>query len=262
MKVYRFLNWSNVDKAGSYNELHNLVQLGLISPTYSYLWPSPHIYNEGNNTFGKEHEMYKYFFASMSDALWMATLEENTDYNFLMEIDLPEELLRRYIGLGYYGPYQIEYRIPYKELFKEIAANPNNYTLQALDFYNRNLYTEDLDNTLEYKEIEALLSQVPYQGIHMDSRLSIYPLFCFEPKKVALKEIEQSCQEKYQRITKKMKSTRERRYSFEQKARQITSATNFITDYNRKYPKNELFDFSVSIIEEENEELKRILAKM
>lgn len=260
MKVYRFLKWASADKDGSYNELHNLVKLGLISPTYSYLWPSPHIYNEGNNTFGEECEMYKYFFASLSDTLWLAT-QENTGYNFLMEIDLPKEILRKYIGLGYYGPYQIEYRIPYKELFKATTINPNGYTLRALDFYNANLYKEDLDKSPEYKEIEALLSQVAYQGIYMETRLSIYPLFCFEPKKVTLKEIEQSLQDEYQRITKEMKSAREKGYSFEKKARLITNATDFITDYDKEFPKDKLFDFSVPIIEEENEKLRRILLK-
>lgn len=258
MKVYRCLSWYDNDKNGNYNELLNFTEHGLISPTYSYLWKNVHVYNEGTNTFGDEREMYKYFFASLSDALWFA-MEDNTNI-FLIEVDFPEELLKRYIGLGYYGPLQIEYQIPYKELFETMADRPNNYTLQALNYYNANLYIDDLDCQPDYKKIADLLPQVPYQGIHMKERLSIYPLFCFKPKDGACTAINQCSQAEVQSIAEDIKKLRDKKYDFEGKCKSIICATDFLINYDQNYPKDKLFDFSVPIIQEENEELKRILS--
>lgn len=252
MKVYRYLKWSDCKYDGSLNELINLEKMGLISPSYSYLWKRAMTDATGaRNTFGTQIEMRKYFFASLADATFDGI------ENLLMEIDLPEELLRRYIGIGYYGDLKVEYCIPYKVLYESVATRKQDYTLRALDFYNANLFSNDLDTQTGYKEIESLLSNVPYQGIQGIKRLSIYPLFCFESKSVSLVEVKEDASKHIEMLN----SAREKRFHYERKIAEIASASHDLAIYDKSYSKDKLFDFSVPIIEEENEELRRILLK-
>jgi len=259
MKVYRFLSWTNIDHQGSRNELRNFEQLGLISPSYEYLWPKPKIANEGAHSFGDEKVMNKFFFLSLADALLVAS--RMAEINCIIEYDLPEEMLRNHIGLGYYGNLQVEFAIPYKELFEKTAVEQPFYTREAINFYNAHLYDPNIEQRDIYRKLESYLPYVSQNGIYHECRLKIYPLFCFKPNQAQALPYEQSLTNYYIDITEQIRNEREKRYNYQEALRNITRSGTYLEYYDQSYPRNKLFDFNYPIIEEENISLTRTLKR-
>lgn len=258
MKVYRFLKWSSSQLEESFNEVNNYKHLGLISPSYEYLCRYSHIYNDGRNTFGDETQMVKYFFLSLADTLQLAC-QEKSGTNFILEYDIPEETLRNTIGIGFYGNLRVEFAVPYKELFEQTAVETPFYTSSAINFYNAHLYEDNIATYDLYKNLESYLPCVPFAGIHCDNRLSIYPLFCFEPKNACSIEFNPQNLELYKTLYREIKNEREKIHNYQNKLSSIALADKELEFYNPNFPKNKLFDFNYPIIEEENQTLKRIL---
>ncbi len=261
MKVYRFCNWSVNPYDGSLNEKYNLIQLGLISPSNNYLRKDP-IFQDGINTFGENMPMSKYFFPSLADTLYTAYPNKEREIT-LMELDIPNSLLLKNIGLGYYESLQVEYCIPYQEMYQFLAQDFNDYTLPSLAFYNDNMYKKkNLSHLKEYQELEKLLAKVKdISYIYQENRLSIYPLFCFTPKNINYYVIPKENSKYFKEIAKKIKAVREDRYCFEAELKRITQAREDLFFFDHDFSKDELFRFTHSIIEEENKELRKILFK-
>ncbi len=257
MKIYRFLNWSKSNKDGSFNEFQNHQQLGLISPSYEYLWKKPHVLNEGINTFPKEHEMFKYFFLSLTDTLRFIS-DPHFGSNTIIEIDIPNEILKRYIGVGFYGRLYVEFRIPYGTLYDATAIQKLNYIKKALEFYNRNLYRRNLPNQKGYQELESLLTSVPYKGIIHNERISIYPLFCFEARATSI-TIQQESFTFFQQITDEISKNREKKYNYNQRISNLIKCKNYLLNFDKGYSHDDLLDYTSPILEEENEKLKDII---
>ncbi len=264
MKVYRFCNWSNNPYNGSLNEKYNLIHLGLISPSNNYL-RTTNVFQDGINTFQEDMPMCKFFFSSLADAIvTAASLVTNHHGEItLMEVDFPNSLLNQSIGLGYYGNIQVEFCIPYLEMYNVMKKEANDYTIPALEFYNANMYRYiDLSRLEQYQELEKLLPKVAnYQQIWQDYRLSIYPLFCFIPKEINLTIIFKENRSYYGKIAKELQRIREDKYHFGQELKLITKASDDLFEFDHDFSKNELFHFTRFIIDEENKILRKTLFK-
>jgi len=174
-------------------------------------------------------------------------------HNTIIEVDLPESFLKKYLGIGIYGMDErinLEFRIPYIDLYRLLAKNPEDYFFKAIRYYNKNLNRFYLDSKWGYKKIEALLKEVPYEGIHQVNRLSIYPLFCFEPTKVFSIRQEDIGLPRIDEVLRQVEITREKRH-----------IVNRIEFFKHNWDNQALFDKTIHLIEEENEAMKRILAK-
>jgi len=259
MKVYRYLNSCARENEGSYNELYNFMYLGLISPSNSYLKKYHFISDDGINTFEKPKEMSKFFFSSIADALFVAT-KSRPYQNMLIELDIDEKLLRKYLGLGFYGTLQVEYCIPYQELYEQTKKESLDYLIPALNFYNQNFSTYSLTKLDKYPQIEALLANLSYSGIYQKDRLSIYPLFCFMPKEIKAFPI-QGDFNVLRTLAIRTKNLRERNFAYLENVMKIAGANIDLFSFNPNFSKDKLFDYSSSIIEEENKKLRKILFK-
>lgn len=264
MKVYRFLRWqwrSTDLKKGSLNEFNNMNDYNLISPSYTFLKVMSEIPIYLQNSFGREREMTKYFFLSLADAVAFA-VECKTE-NIIIEVDIPDEILRKCIGMGVYNGYEnhVEFRLPYETLYDCLAKDHQDYFYEALAFYNAHLYSNCLNRNIEYGRIESLLEKVPSKDIHMRNCLSIYPLFCFEPTDITMIKIPLTNENRPYCVAQDMQKIREARYAFNETISKIGGSDPEHFTYQERFSKDELFDFSVPIIEEENEALRRILLK-
>ncbi len=257
MKVYRFLSWCThytVEEENSQNDLNNYRE-GLISPSYLFLQNRSPLLFGGANTFREEKEMVKYFFASLADAMSVISCL-NID-NILIELDLPEDLLRNHIGVGFYDLEErphTEFRIPYKLLYDVVCSRQLDYFYRAIEFYNANLFNSELMKTSGYQELEKLLQDVPYSTIYQENRLSIYPLFCFEPKNKSHMEFTRESLPYLQDLSKSIQTSRNQNADFKTRIYKIL-------ENGDKDRGNLLFDATYPIIAEENEAIKRALIK-
>lgn len=198
MKLYRFmkLDLNNLKENEKYlyegreNEGRNLIMNHLISPSNCYL--NPFDFNDkGPNTFGREKEMTKYFFANLYDCLKYAEhyiklyfFKYGVKYEpIIIELDLPDYLVLPYIGIGsYFSQKVVEFRIPYQVLVN--AYNANIYPLQdALDFFNKRMGEYEtiwlqIKETEEYQNFIKSLPGVNFL-ISEYNKIGLYPYLCF-----------------------------------------------------------------------------------
>lgn len=257
MKVYRFLKWNQIDKDGNFNEYRNLEQLGLISPSWEYLWGMSRILNEGTNTFGRERQMYKYFFLSLVDAIFYIT-DESVGLDTIIEVDLPDNLIKQYLGLGYYGPLYLETRIPYKKLYEHIRTKELDYLPEALMFYNAHMYKDQLNKMPGYETLEARLKEVPYQRIVHESRLSIYPLLCFEADITAIR-IKPEQTPYFEKVSHECLATRDKKHHYKTNLMDVVDCDPELDVFNPRFSKAMLFNVSAPILKQENEQIKEII---
>lgn len=280
MKVYRFVTenenlYGNI-RNGYQNESLNLTHHGLISPTSNYLQIKPDFLDDRANTFGKENVMTKYFFASLCETLlcayllYMEDLELGYVFRYkIMEVDIPNELLKECIGLGFYSKNFsfTEFRIAYKDLYEAIGKDKKKYFNSLLDFYNKNIDVSFLHRTREYQKYKELLEKESIENIFGYDRLSIYPLFCFEPnnmdvllEKISLNDTLDMFQE-FGQMALNLRDYRDQECGFNYVVDDIAGINDGEIWLNKRDVKEELFEFINPILEEENNNFKRILKK-
>ncbi len=133
MKVYRFMALKE-DASYSEKELEHLKK-GIVCPSSEYFKYTKNP-RAGLNSFNNASALNKYFFASLLDALRY----QNNFYNrmhlqgknvecLIWEVDIPNNLLKKYLGLGYYSPSdsRIEYKIPYHSLASLLGTLSEEY---------------------------------------------------------------------------------------------------------------------------------------
>ncbi len=254
MKVYRFLKWTHNNLNGSANELDNFKEHGLISPSYIYLSEPSQTKFVPANTLGKERCMSKYFFLSLLDALTVGM--EVSFSNIIIELDIPDEIVRANIGVGFYGDFLIECCIPYQALYESLAKNPNESFFRAIEFYNRNFHVDMLRFQEGYEKIEALLLDAPYKEVHHEQRLSIYPLFCFLPNQVNSWFIQGISMASIKKRLKEILIERQEKYHFQEHLTSLVGARGMIRYFDPDYSKDDLFLYAQKTLTSENETLK------
>lgn len=276
MKLYRFvkLDLNNLKENQRYfyegreNEGRNLVNYRLLSPSNGYL--NHFDFNDkGPNTFGREKEMTKYFFANLYDCLKYAEhyiklyyFKYGVKYEpVIMEIDLPEKIVLPYIGMGnYFGQYVVEFRIPYQLLAS--VFNHNIYPLQdALAFFNEHMgeYETVWLQIMRTEEYQAFLESLPKANfaVSMESKVTIYPYLCFPfPADGEILRASTSCNNYYNWIEGVGNYIWDHFYqTYSSNHKQITKfyANGLITDYGK------LGAYTETVVAKENRKLKRIL---
>ncbi len=266
MKIYRFVRTKMIqDKVGQSNEYANLNAFNAISPSYPFLRKKPRFVMNFNNTFGGMDQMCKYFFASIFDLLnfikdqaYALSEEANHFQYIIMEIEIPDEVLQKYIGLGFYSKElsKVEFRIPYQDLYKFTSLEDLDYFQRLLDFYNQNLYQEFLDYTRSYKKFASIPRPKEYYGFQ---RLDIYSLFCFKARlQRAHLELDNIDTARIEQLGEIAAFYRGPYYG--KKINEIVGR-EYGTMYDPSYEKDKLFNYTSKILEEENEEMKRVLKR-
>lgn len=259
LKLYRFaekpLN-QELSKEGWSNEYLNLEEYNKMSPSFR----NSNYYEVKNepNSFMDTRELSKYFYSSLVEAIMYTKYTQKKklemdvycDY-IIYEIDIDDELIKDYIGLGYYfgNENHIEFRIPYLLLYKILGIN-KDYIEESIKTYN------EVNRVLleEYTSSNSLLIQdIKDKGLYCDNTFSIYPLLCFDlkekPKMLTLTRdvFESNGLYLINIFAKDLYRQREEVYDFQ---------SNIKENMNDK---NRLFQFANPIIKEENEELKLLL---
>ena len=107
-------------------------------------------YNHGLNTHDyKRRKSYIHFFNFYEDAVeYISNIPGALLDSYVAKYNIPEELLKKYIGFGYYPEHiekipVMEYAIPYEEL------NNKFITFSATKYHYDMNYTEDYKNYLD-----------------------------------------------------------------------------------------------------------------
>lgn len=278
MKVYRLVNQSmNNDTQmvlGHENESRNLLNYGLISPSFQFVASFPNFVQDYPNTFGKDLGINKYFFGSLVDAIVYAKYCYKLNYYHfrdknlyaVMEIDIDDEILKKYVGMGFYNytDMYLEFRLPYLTLYEQIGKKDLEYFAALIDFYDQNMFNENMNLLPEYQEFLKLLNEES-RNIYQYKRLSIYPLFCFLPKQINLlwanddpgntKEL----LNEYLKVGKKIKRKREKEFNYSNYVGKLANFDVSTQSFNHDFSREELFSYATPILEEENMVLKRTL---
>ncbi len=189
--------------SGRENEARNLVFNQLMCPSNYYL--NAFDFNDrGPNSFGKDTEMTKYFFVNLYDALKYAEhFIKQYHFNFklnygvvILQIELPEELVKPYLGWGkYFSNTVLECRLPYQLLYENLGLN-NPYFQPTLDFFNQHYQEYEtvwlaLQNTPEYQHFLETLPTLEKEPICSLGKIGLYPYLCFSLKEATVLRLDE-----------------------------------------------------------------------
>lgn len=192
MKLYRYVKLNEINHTlfshGYENEGLNLIKNGLMAPSYRYLdLVHTSSFDTLANNFPKENEMTKYFFLSLQDTIdwaykcYRRDLDTfNTLYEYaILEVDIKEELIKFFIGCGYYdNKIKTEARIPYNLLFNSLNQEENNIFTKALEIYNLSYQRFIFPwNKIIRQFIKENKSQ--NKDIYQKGANKLYPYLCF-----------------------------------------------------------------------------------
>lgn len=281
MKLYRFVEKPSDEfflKKGWGNEYINMVRYAKFSPSFydSMPFSTP---RKKPNTFEVYTELSKYFYMSLAETILYANqckekkLRRGIYSEYLiMEIDIPDDIILLYIGVGFYNycDNYVECRIPYKTIY-QLFAIPENFTDEAIAFYNANInndYKEDLD---EYKRIEHKYREIliKMNGTNMTqySSFSLYPLLCFKLKTtintLRFDGIEDSIERlnDYSKISSEIWLNREETYQYSKVLEKIIGTIEGTDKFNPRFSQQELYSFVAPILSDENEKLKLLIKR-
>lgn len=244
MKLYRALNYQTNNYIGyfarldgKFNEASNVLNANAFSPSFGYLKNS--INNSSNyHSFLLEKKLYKFFYASLLDALLWAK-----DYNqeiFIIEINLPLESLEKCFGVGYYTNYcRLELCLPYKYLYELTKKNNNPNFLKCLNILENgqkiNIENFNLDSS----------SLIPNLATFNANQL--YPYLCFESNEPI----------------KVLNFPKERKIFKVIKQKELERPLEYLKGIAKKgYPNIPYIkEEGLNYIKEENAEIKRVLQK-
>ncbi len=280
MKVYRFIKWPDsstkreeAQAKGIVNEGLNILNLGYMSPSnrYNYLNGCKSITLP--NTFAAfqgEMCMTKYFFTSLSDTLSFLLEQKKLDglrgYKFkygIYAIDLPLDVVKQYIGAGFYGSNfsrsHIEVCLPYENLYNYLNNDEYNYAF----FYALNLYNKSYHKYIKQDDIMTLMLDPSYPDkLSINGTNELYPYLCFkiENDYEIIKFLEHNSVNKAHNIALKLKEET-RKNNYENTINTILERKPESLHFNPNYSQEDLFNYTMPIINEENEQLKLILSK-
>ena len=189
--------------SGRENEARNLVFNQLMCPSNYYL--NAFDFNDrGPNSFDKDTEMTKYFFVNLYDALRYAEhFIKQYHFNFglnygivVLEIDLPEEVVKPYLGWGrYFYSTILECRLPYQLLYENLGLN-NPYLQPTLDFFNQHYQEYEtvwltLQDKPEYQNFLANLPTLDKEALYSLGKIALYPYLCFSLKEATVLRLDE-----------------------------------------------------------------------
>ncbi len=188
MYLYRAMNLEYKNNPcyenGQLNEGQNLWYQQILSPSYAYVRPV--FYDNGSNSFPFEKNLAKFFYPSLLEALaWISEnryQEENLEGNYvILEINLPEEVIHNYLGIGNYAfitGNRLEYRIPYEILYQFLAMDYHESVRQVINLINQNNNQKLNINT--YLKRITIPSNLYTLGTN-----ELYPYLCFKINNLA-----------------------------------------------------------------------------
>ena len=278
MKLYRFIEKPEDEyflKKGWGNEFINLTEYQKISPslfdTKDALIPT-----KKANTFAISKELNKYFFASLTEIILYAFNRQDkelrrgiySDY-LIMEVDIPDEIAKQYMGLGFYnyGDNFVEARVPYEVLYEKLGIN-EAYVSDAINVYNNKWKVNNQRFLEQCKSLEIKYPKELFlNNITKYIPFNIYPLLCFNLesniKIFQFGNIKDTYQEfkEYYNIANDLWNKREQQYKYKKEIDAIVGSKEGTVLYNANYSQDALYDFTLPIIVEENQSLKRVLKK-
>lgn len=246
MKLYRALTYSFNQPSsyqnlinGNYNETLNLLRTQAFCPSQRYLKSNASYLSECN-TFNYNRKMVKYFYASLLDAIKWSIFGDTI---IIMELDLPQDDVKDYLGLGFYTTNKVEICLPY-DYFHELtkARDSENFNNVLYFWENKKASWSDCEEFQKSLKKEPMIFDLVTNGAN-----PLYPYLCYKSG-VPI----QVFQTKY---TQKM----------------IDFATDKCFErpnvYIDKIMKSDILDiqflndYALPYLQEENAEIKRILAK-
>ena len=167
MKLYRYVKLNEVGNSlfwnGYENEGYNLIYEGYMSPSYRYLDLALSQKKFLANSFKRDKSKYNLLYEYV-----------------ILEIDLPDELVKNYLGWGYYNEInRLEARIPYQVLYQNLNGQENEVFKEALRIYNSSFHRiifpwhKDLRSFLKNNSFTINSNLKCYQAN------LLYPYLCF-----------------------------------------------------------------------------------
>lgn len=279
MKLYRFVKYNylhtliqDLKNTGIENEGYNLVFEDYLSPSQRYTYINGSKSKTLPNTFAcfkGEDQMTKYFFLSLSDTLNFLNEQRYLDlekglkfYYAILEIDLPEDIVKNYLGVGFYGHYlsvnQVECSIPYQLLYESLVSNPDYFTKDCINLYNKSykkyIYEEEINNLLNL----SYLPLNPNLMLKGTNRLYPYLSFKMDSFHSLLNPSDINWITKATNLSLDVKLN-QRDDNYNTTINDIIGRLYNNLRFNPDFSKEELWEYATPIIEEENQELKRVL---
>ncbi len=268
MKIYRFVKYNynkerqnDLKLLGIENEGINLYKLGYISPSQRYRYINGSKFHILPNTF-LEKEMTKYFFLSLSDTINFLNetrymdLAKGLHFRYaILELDIGEDVIKKYLGVGFYGNNleisRIEVCLSYQVLYDITNENKSKILEDCLNIYNSSYY-----KAINYKDISNLnIAKEEYNKyLIIEGMNELYPYLCFKLKEYKLlnpQDINWSFKVKDQ-----LKDSK-----YYENINNIIGRKNHSIRFNSNFSQNELLEYTFQIIGEENLSLKKTLKK-
>lgn len=141
MKIYRYMP---IVSTNEYSEASNLKK-GIVAPSSEYFKYQKNP-RQNLNSFTNEFAISKYFYASLYDTLnfqnniYRYLINQGNECNSLIwEVDLPDEIIKKYIGIGYYNinERKIEFKIPYHILASYLGISLTEEYISILKILER-----------------------------------------------------------------------------------------------------------------------------
>lgn len=264
MKIYRYVKLNEVNGSffsrGYELEGLNLIRYHYMAPSYRSLDSIACKKGTLANTFGPEQELTKYFFLSLLDTIsWTCTCLNHDVKNHhllyeyaILEIDLPDEVIKSFLGLGFYDNYSsLETRIPYTILYKYLNENNNEVTKKAIELFNLHMgkiifpWNKEIRNFIKENKGN--------KDIINNKARKLYSYLCFPiTKEYGLLD---PCQEKdnYDWPLQAYDSLKH--------MNALRQEINYYEQINNCPNQDNLFSHAYPLISEENNQAKLILAK-
>ena len=245
MKLYRALDYNNKVwfydelKNGKYNETINLLGEKVFSPSYEYIRENKR-YNGHSHTFLIEEEIVKFFYPSLIDALSWAYYSNGQI--IIMEIDLPYDNIKNYFGLGFYDVNKFEVCLPYHYFHELTGDNDLNFEKALSLMEKRELTKEEITFFLSNLDKKEKINNLATFGAN-----ALYPYLCYKSK-INFSILKTKHNIFFKELIKEIRDSRKKEY---------INNVDKVKVINQEFLINE----APSIIEEENAEVKKVLAR-